>query len=70
MEMIAGAQAFEFLKPTKPGKGTQAACDVIRKYVPVLEDDRPLHNDINKMAEVVQSGEVLKAVEDAVGILP
>lgn len=70
MELIAAAQAFEFLKPAKPGAGSQAAYDVIRRYVPVMEEDRPLHNDINKMAEVVRSGEVLKAVEDAVGILP
>jgi histidine ammonia-lyase len=34
-----------------------------------LEEDRPLYDDINKLKEVVQSGEILDAVEQAVGEL-
>lgn len=69
MEMIAAAQAFDLLKPLKPGKGSLAAYEVIRKHVPYMNDDRPLHNDINAMAAAVMSGEVLQAVESAVGEL-
>ena len=69
MELIAGAQALDFIKDRKPGKGTRAAYDVVRKYVEFLDADRPIHDDINKMAEVVTSGEVVKAVETAVGEL-
>ena len=69
MELIAAAQAFEFLKPAKAGKGSQAAYDVIRKYVTVLEDDRPLHSDINAIAKVVAGGEIVNAVEAAIGKL-
>lgn len=69
MELIAAAQAFEFLKPLKPGKGSRAAYEVIRRHVKVLEEDRPLYDDINTMAAAVQSGEVVDAVEAAVGKL-
>lgn len=69
IEMIAGAQALDLRKPLKPSKGVQAAYEVIRKYVDFLEEDRPLYDDINKMKEVVQSGEILEAVEKAVGPL-
>ena len=69
IEMMAGAQAIDFRKPLKPSKGVQAAYDVIRKYVAYLEEDRPLYDDINKLKEVVQSGEILDAVEKAVGQL-
>ncbi len=69
IELIAGAQAIDFRKPHKPGKGTQAAYDVIRKHVAFLEEDRPLYDDINRLKEVVQSGEILDAVEGAVGQL-
>ena len=69
MELIAGAQAFDFLKPAKPGKGSLAAYEVIRKYVTYLDDDRPLHNDINALAEVVTRGEIVDAVESAIGKL-
>jgi histidine ammonia-lyase len=67
MELIAGAQALDFIQGRKPGRGTQAAYNVVRKYVDFLEEDRPLHDDINKMAEVVTSGEVVQAVEAALG---
>jgi histidine ammonia-lyase len=69
IELMAGAQALDFRKPMKPGKGTQAAYDVVRKYVRHLDEDRPLYSDIIKLSEVVQSGEILEAVQDAVGKL-
>ncbi len=69
IELIAGAQAVDFRKPDKPGKGVQAAYDVIRRHVAFLEEDRPLFGDINRLAEVVRSGEILDAVEAAVGTL-
>ena len=69
VEFMAGAQAIDFRKPIKPGKGVQAAYDVVRKYVDHLEEDRPLYDDINKLKEVVESGEILEAVEDATGPL-
>jgi len=69
IEMMAGAQALDFRKPLKPGRGVRAAYDVVRKYVKFLEDDRPLFDDINKLTAVVRSGEVLERVENAVGKL-
>jgi len=69
IELMAAAQALDFRKPLKPGKGTQAAYDAIRKYVKHLDDDRPLYTDIIKLGKVVESGEILDAVERAVGKL-
>jgi len=69
IEMMAGAQAVDFRKPLKPSKGVQAAHDVVRKHVEHLEEDRALFDDINKLKEVVESGEIVEAVEKAVGPL-
>ncbi|MBN2409156.1 MAG: histidine ammonia-lyase [Candidatus Aminicenantes bacterium] len=69
IEMMAGAQAVDFRAPLKPGRGIQAAHQVIRKYVAHLEEDRPIFNDINALKDVVERGEVLEAVEKAVGKL-
>lgn len=69
VEFMAGAQAIDFRSPVKPSKGVHAAYKVIRKYVDHLEEDRPLYGDINKLKEVVESGEILEAVEKAVGPL-
>ncbi|MEO0004922.1 MAG: histidine ammonia-lyase [candidate division WOR-3 bacterium] len=69
IELLAGAQAVEFRKPLKLGKGTNAAYELIRKTVPKLEEDRPLQYDINRLTELVRSGELLAVVEQVVGPL-
>ncbi len=68
IEFMAAAQALDFRQFT-PGKGTQKARQVIRKYVEHLEVDRPLYPDHNRMKELVKSGEILEEVEKAVGRL-
>lgn len=68
IEFMAAAQALDFREFT-PGKGTQVARQVIRKYVKHLDVDRPLYPDHNRMKELVKSGEILEEVEKAVGKL-
>lgn len=68
IEFMAAAQALDFREFT-PGVGVQAAHQVIRKQVAHLDVDRPLHIDHNKMKVLVQSGEILQAVEAVVGPL-
>lgn len=67
IEMYCAAQAMDFRKPHKPGKGTGAAYKKIREYVPFLEKDRPLFPDMNKIAGLVRNNEILKEVEKEVG---
>jgi histidine ammonia-lyase len=68
IEFMAAAQALDFREFT-PGKGTQKAREVIRRHVAHLEVDRPLYPDHNTMKALVQSGEILEAVEKVVGRL-
>jgi histidine ammonia-lyase len=68
IEFMAAAQALDFRDFT-PGTGVQVAREVIRKHVAHLDVDRPLYPDHNAMAELVRSGEILDAVETAVGAL-
>jgi histidine ammonia-lyase len=69
IELMAAAQAFDFLASNKPSPACSAAHQVIRKHVRTLEEDRPLHGDINNLAQMIKTGEILNAVEDAVGRL-
>ena len=69
IELLNAAQAFEFRKPLRPGKGCQAAYDCIRGHVAPLVEDRPLYNDINTMTRLVKDGTILAAVESAIGAL-
>ena len=68
IEMMAAAQALD-LREGNMAKGTKAAHEVIRKYIPKLEEDRPLYRDNNKMLEVLKSGEIIDAVEKEIGEL-
>lgn len=68
IEFMAAAQALDFRDFTF-GVGVQAAHDVIRKYIPHMEEDRPLYPDHNRMKELVKSGEILAEVERVVGRL-
>lgn len=73
IEMMAAAQALDlrtkYETPYEFGKGTKVAHEVIRKHVDFLDIDRPLYPDHNKMKELVQSCEILKEVEKAIGSL-
>jgi histidine ammonia-lyase len=68
IEFMAAAQALDFREFT-PGKGTEKARQVVRRYVDHLDIDRPLYPDHNRMKELVRSGEILEAVEKAIGEL-
>ena len=68
IEFMAAAQALDFREFTK-GRGVQVAHDVVRRYVAHLEEDRPLYPDHIAMKSLVRSGEILDAVEAAVGSL-
>ncbi len=68
IEFMGAAQALDF-REFVPGRGVTTAKEVIRKYVAHLDIDRPLHIDHNRMKELVKSGEILEAVETAVGSL-
>ncbi len=69
VEMMAAAQAIDFHHGKRPGKGTAIAYDLIRERVPHLEDDRVLYPDIEAIRQLIESNELLTAVESAVGPL-
>ncbi|HWI66257.1 MAG TPA: histidine ammonia-lyase [Symbiobacteriaceae bacterium] len=69
IELMCAAQACEFVGPEGLGKGTGAAYRAIRTKVAALNEDRILYPDIEACAELIRSGELVKAVEAAVGPL-
>jgi len=69
IEMMSAAQAFDFRLPLEPGQGTRIAYKKVRGVVPHLEDDRVLYPDIEKIGNLVRSGEIVAAVETVVGEL-
>ena len=69
IELMAAAQAFDFRAPVKPSPAAQAAYEVVRQHVATLEEDRPLHDDINTLTRIAKEGKILEAVEAVSGRL-
>ncbi|HET7855267.1 MAG TPA: aromatic amino acid lyase, partial [Gaiellaceae bacterium] len=69
IELLAGAQAVEFLAPLRPGAGTAAAREHVRSLSPRLREDRPLGDDIESVAAAIRDGSLVDAVESEAGEL-
>ena len=66
IELLAGAQAVEFLAPLEPGVGVRAARAFVRTLSDRLREDRSLSADIERVAAAIRDGSLLSAVERAV----
>jgi histidine ammonia-lyase len=69
IELLAGAQAVEFLAPLEPGRGARAAYEHVRSLSERLRDDRSLSSDIEAVADAVRDGSLIAAVEAEIGEL-
>jgi histidine ammonia-lyase len=69
IELLAGAQAVEFLAPLEPGLGVRAVRSAVREISPRLRDDRPLGADIEAVAAAIRDGSLVAAAEAEVGEL-
>ena len=66
IELLVAAQALSLRADQgPPGRGTAAAMDRIRKRVAVLEHDRSLAADVERLRLAVRSGEILSAARAA-----
>jgi histidine ammonia-lyase len=69
IELMTAAAGIDQRKPLKPSSGVQAAHDSIRAKVAPMIEDRPLYRDIEAVALLLASGELVSAVEKRVGPL-
>lgn len=66
MELMCACQAID-LRDGKDslGIGTRAAYEAVRSVCPMLKEDRPLYEDINRCEDLLQGGILLSAVRKA-----
>ncbi len=69
IELLAGAQAVEFLAPLEPGRGVASARQLVRSLSPRVVEDRSLAAEIELLAAAIRDGSLLAAVEGEVGEL-
>ena len=59
IELLAGAQAVEFLAPLEPGRGVAATRAFVRTLSERLREDRSLSADIERVAASIRDGSLL-----------
>jgi len=69
IEYMCAAQGIDLLSPLKPSVPLIEAHSTIRQVVEKLVDDRVLQVDVEKIRELVNSGEIISAVESVSGPL-
>jgi len=56
IELLAGAQGLEYLRPLKAGQGVERLYTAVRRDVAPLSGDRPLTADIERVAAGIREG--------------
>jgi histidine ammonia-lyase len=69
VELVCAAHGLDLRAPLEPGPGTKAALDSLREVCPGPGPDRWLSPDLAVVEELVNNGELLRAVESAIGEL-
>jgi len=74
IELLCATQAIDLRKakinhPVKLGRGTQVAYEYVRETVPQIVEDRVLSKDVKTLAKLIDSGQLIKVVEESVGEL-
>lgn len=57
-ELLAAAQALEFLKPLRPGRGVEAVYHTLREHVTPVDADRPIAPDVERVVGLIRSGKL------------
>jgi len=63
IELFTAAQALDFRKPLRPGKGVEIAHEFIRNAIPHADTDHYFKDDINMAVELLQNRNMLGEVE-------
>ena len=57
IEILCAVQGIEYRQPLAPAPGTAAVVEKVRSVVPSLTEDRPLAEEIETVARMIEAGE-------------
>ena len=63
IELLAAATGIEYRRPLKGGIGVEQAYERLRKIVPPFVEDRPMYEDISRVAGAIRRGDFDSAFE-------
>jgi histidine ammonia-lyase len=66
IELFTAAQALDFRKPLRPGKGVELAHQVIRNSIPHATEDQYFKDDIRQAVDLLRGTEMLDKAESEI----
>lgn len=69
IELLTVAQALDYRRPLRPGRGVEIAHDVVRGRIPHREEDYLFQEDLHPCLELVRTFDLQRAVENELGSL-
>ena len=69
IELLTAAQALDYRRPLRPGRGVEQAHETVREAIPHREEDYLFEDDIDESLAFVRGNDLLAPVEDEVGAL-
>jgi histidine ammonia-lyase len=64
IELLAAAQALDYRRPLRPGRGVEQAHETVRETIPHREEDYLFEDDIDESLAFVQDDALLESVAD------
>ncbi|MCK5883780.1 MAG: histidine ammonia-lyase [Bacteriovoracaceae bacterium] len=69
VELLCNTQAIEFQRPMKTSEALEKVHSIIRRHVAPIDVDRVFHKDLENIVKLIDSNELVVAVEEVVGEL-
>lgn len=69
IELLCNTQGLEFLRPLKTSPALEKVHALVRKHVAPIDQDRIFYKDMENLARLVESNEILHEVESILGEL-
>ena len=69
IELLCNTQGLDFLRPLKTSPALEKVHALVRKHVAPIEQDRIFYKDMENLARLIQSNEILSEVESVLGEL-
>ena len=66
IELFTAAQALDYRRPLRPGRGVDAAHQYVRDHVPHREEDVFYNTDMARCLQMIQTGELLDSFADVI----
>jgi histidine ammonia-lyase len=69
IELLCNTQGLDFLRPLLSSPALEKVHTLVRKHVAIIEEDRTFHKDIETLARLIKSSEIINEVESVTGPL-